>query len=141
MNDRKQVSIRLQSLHEGENTIQELPAEALIKGNVLYVRYTEPALGPHQGETRAMLKLTEDELKLIRHGEVESEQAFKLGQRLPGYYRSPFTSFNLSTHTQRLELALEGVSGRAAWAYDLYVFDEFSGHFSISLTIQEAHES
>ena len=76
-----------------------------------------------------MLKLTEDELKLIRHGEVESEQAFKLGQRLPGYYRSPFTSFNLSTHTQRLELALEGVSGRAAWAYDLYVFDEFSTLF------------
>ncbi|GAB6928096.1 hypothetical protein JCM10914A_20790 [Paenibacillus sp. JCM 10914] len=141
MNDRQQVSIRLHSLHAGENTVQELPAEAFAKGNALYIRYTEPALGPHQGETRAMLKLTEDELKLIRHGEVESEQAFQLGQRLPGYYRSPFTSFKLSTHTQRLELELEGMFGRVAWAYDLYVFDELSGHFSISLTIQEAHES
>ena len=50
MNDRKQVSIRLQSLHEGENTIQELPAEAFIKGNVLYVRYTEPALDRIKGK-------------------------------------------------------------------------------------------
>ncbi len=141
MNDRKQATIRLQSLHEGENTVQELPAEVISKGKALYVRYIEPKMGPHQGETRAMLKLTDDELKLIRHGEVESEQTFRLGQRLPGFYRSPFTSFNLSTHTQRLELAVEGMSGRAAWVYDLYVLDEFSGHFSISLTIQEAHES
>ena len=140
MNDRKQVSIRLQSLHEGENTIQELPAEAFIKGRCCMCAIRSLRLDRTKGN-RAMLKLTEDELKLIRHGEVESEQAFQLGQRLPGYYRSPFTSFNLSTHTQRLELALEGITGRAAWAYDLYVFDEFSGHFSISLTIQEAHES
>ncbi|MGG3280906.1 DUF1934 domain-containing protein [Paenibacillus solani] len=140
MNDRHRVSIRLQSLHEEENTVQELPGEAFIKGNVLYVRYIEPAAGPHQGETRAMLKLSEDELKLIRHGQVESEQSFRLGQQLPGYYRSPFTSFQLSTHTRHLELELDGLSGRAAWAYDLYVFGELSGHFSISLTIREAHE-
>ena len=37
-------------------------------------------------------------------------------------------------------LALDGLSGRVAWAYDLYVFGELSGHFSISLTIREAHE-
>lgn len=141
MNDRQRVSIHLQSLHEGENTVQELPGEAFMKGSVLYIRYIEPAEGPHQGETRAMIKLSEDELKLIRHGQVESEQSFRLGQRLPGFYRSPFTSFQLSTHTQHLELALDGLSGRAAWAYDLYVFGELSGHFSISLTIQEAHES
>ncbi|WP_054955404.1 DUF1934 domain-containing protein [Paenibacillus dakarensis] len=141
MSDRKQATIRLQSLHEGENTEQQLPAEVIAKGNAIYVRYEEPKMGPYQGETRTTLKLTQDDLKIIRHGEVQSEQAFKQGQRLPGYYRSPFTSFNLSTHTQCLNIELNDMSGSASWAYDLYVFDEFSGHFSISLTIQEAHES
>lgn len=141
MSDRKQATIRLQSLYEGENTVQQLPAEIIAKGRALYVRYEEPKMGPYQGETRTTVKLTEDELKIIRHGEVQSEQAFKLGQKLPGYYRSPFTSFNLSTHTQSLSIDLSGMTGSASWAYDLYVFDEFSGHFSISLTIQEAHES
>ena len=141
MSDRKQATIRLHSLHEGENTVQQLPAEVIAKGSALYVRYEEPKMGPYQGETRTTVKLTGDELKIIRHGEVQSEQAFKLGQKLPGYYRSPYTSFNLSTHTQRLSLDLSGMTGSASWAYDLYVFDEFSGHFSISLTIQEAHES
>ena len=141
MSDRKQATIILHSLHEGENTVQELPAEVFAKGNALYVRYEEPKMGPYQGDTRATVKLTGDELKIIRHGEVQSEQAFRLGQKLPGYYRSPFTSFQLSTHTQRLSIDIDDMSGRASWAYDLYVFDEFSGHFSISLTIQEDHES
>lgn len=141
MSDRKQATIILHSLHEGENTVQELPAEVFAKGNALYVRYEEPKMGPYQGDTRATVKLTGDELKIIRHGEVQSEQAFRLGQKLPGYYRSPFASFQLSTHTQRLSIDISDMSGNASWAYDLYVFDEFSGHFSISLTIQEDHES
>lgn len=141
MSDRKQATVILHSLHEGENTVQELPAEVFAKGNALYVRYEEPKAGPFQGVTRATVKLSEDELKIIRHGEVQSEQAFRLEHRLPGFYRSPFISFQLSTHTQRLSIELTGMSGRASWAYDLYVFDEFSGHFSISLTIQEAKES
>ncbi|KKO52587.1 DUF1934 domain-containing protein [Paenibacillus sp. DMB20] len=141
MSDRKQATIILHSLHEGENTVQELPAEVFAKGNALYVRYEEPKMGPYQGDTRATVKLTGDELKIIRHGEVQSEQAFRLGQKLPGYYRSPFTSFQLSTHTQRLSIDINDMSGSASWAYDLYVFDEFSGHFSISLIIQEDHES
>ena len=141
MSDRKQATIILHSFHEGENTVQELPAEVFAKGNILYVRYDEPKMGPHQGDTRATVKLSADELKLIRHGEVQSEQTFRLGQKMPGFYRSPYTSFHLSTHTQRLSIELSGMSGSAAWAYDLYVFGEFSGHFSISLTIQEAQES
>lgn len=135
MSDRKQATIILHSFHEGENTVQELPAEVIAKGNALYVRYEEPKMGPYQGDTRATVKLTGDELKIIRHGEVQSEQAFRLGQKLPGYYRSPFASFQLSTHTQRLSIDISDMSGSASWAYDLYVFDEFSGHFSISLTI------
>ncbi|MBO2946072.1 DUF1934 domain-containing protein [Paenibacillus sp. F411] len=141
MSHRIQTVITLSSQHEGERTVQELSAEVFAKGQALYVRYEEPKLGPHQGSTRATVKLSPDEFKIIRHGEVQSEQAFRLGQQMPGYYRSPFTSFQLSTHTQRMELQLEGMSGRAAWEYDLYVFEECSGHFAISLTIQEAQEA
>ncbi|NMO97913.1 DUF1934 domain-containing protein [Paenibacillus lemnae] len=141
MPDRKQTTIILHSMHGGENTVHELPAEVFAKGEALYVRYEEPRMGPHQGSTRATVKLSMDEVKILRHGEVQSEQAFRLGQNMPGFYRSPFTSFQLSTHTQRMHVDLHGMSGSASWEYDLYVFEDCTGHFSISLTIQEAQET
>lgn len=78
-------------------------------------------------------------MKLIRHGGVESEQNFELGQRLPGFYKSPYTSFALSTDTKKLEISTAGMSAKLAFRYDLYMFEEKSGRFDISMEIQEEH--
>ncbi|MGC5777040.1 DUF1934 domain-containing protein [Paenibacillus pabuli] len=137
MSNMRPVQIRLHSRYEGEDVLQEMQGEAVLKGSVLYVRYEEPQTGPEGGITRTTLKLGGQSIKIIRHGEVESEQTFELHRKLPGFYRSPYMSFALSTHTQELELSIQGLSARAAWSYDFYRFDEESGHFAISLHIQE----
>ena len=95
--------------------------------------------GP-QGEkisVRTTIKIAGNQLKLIRHGGIQSEQSFESGRRLPGFYRSPYTQFNLSTETSKLELVREGRSLTVEWEYDLYVYEELSGKFAISLHIQE----
>ncbi|HEY4390656.1 MAG TPA: DUF1934 domain-containing protein [Paenibacillus sp.] len=120
-----------------EETIQELTGEAMVRGDVVYIRYEEVEKGPIGGMTRALVKISGDEVKLMRHGEVESEQTFRAGHKLPGFYFSPFTKFHLSTVTHRLESKLSGAFGQVAWDYDLYVYDELSGNFNISLLIQE----
>jgi uncharacterized beta-barrel protein YwiB (DUF1934 family) len=135
------VRIRLHSRHDGENVVQELPAEATIRGGSLYVRYEDPQEGPQGGKTRTTVKIGKDELKLIRHGDIQSEQTFKQGSKLPGFYRSPYMNFMMSTDTGNLDIRLDGLSGYVEWAYDLYVYEEFSGHFAISLLIQEEQES
>lgn len=133
------VSITLASRHEGETSVLSVGGEAVQKGTQLYIRFEEPSQGPQSPEVsvRTTIKILEDELRIIRHGGVESEQSFQSGRRLPGFYRSPYTQFNLSTETSTLGISRQGRSLTAAWEYELYVYDEPSGQFAISLHIQE----
>lgn len=137
MSNWKPAIIVINSRQGDEASEQRIKGESLIKGSAVYIRYIEPEPGPTGGTTRAMVKISKDELKIMRHGEVESEQTFQQGRRLPGFYRSPYTRFNLSTHTSSLESRLDGCYGVVTWEYDLLVHEEMTGHFVISLHIQE----
>ncbi|MDQ0196411.1 DUF1934 domain-containing protein [Paenibacillus wynnii] len=141
--DKYSVSVSLVSLHEGEQSVLNVSGEVIAKGSQLYIRYVEPGQGP-QGEDvsiRTTLKIAGNELKIIRHGGVESEQSFQEGRRLPGFYRSPYTQFNLATETRELDIVRDGRSLKVSLDYDLYVYEELSGKFAISLHIQEEPKS
>lgn len=133
------VLIVLTSRQGEDETVQSFRGEAVLRKDAVYIRYTEPE--PEKGTggevTRVMFKITDHELKIMRHGGVESEQTFRSGQQMPGFYRSALTRFQLSTDTLTLESRLNGVSGMVTWEYDLYVYGVLSGHFVISLHIQE----
>lgn len=137
MPESRAVRITLRSSGGEEISEQQMLGEVTFVGTSIYIRYEEPEKGPTGGVTRTTVKVAGQELKLLRHGEVESQQTFVQGKRLPGFYRSPYTSFNMSADTSLLEIALSGASGALRWTYDLYVYEELSGQFSISLQIQE----
>lgn len=137
------VTVTLESRQDGQKNVITVAGEAVSKGEQLFIRYEETEQGP-QGEAvsvRTMIKITGRELKLIRHGSIESEQSFETGKQLPGFYRSPYAQFNLSTATRKLDITRNGRSLEAAWEYDLYVYGELSGQFAISLYIQEEPQS
>ncbi|USB33419.1 DUF1934 domain-containing protein [Paenibacillus sp. YPG26] len=138
MPDYTPASITLTSLQDGAETVQSYQGQVFNSGSGIFLKYEEQGQGPTGEEvTRVTVLITPGELKLIRHGSVESSQSFQEGRRLPGYYRAAYTSFNLSTQTHSLTLNLDGLSGTARWKYDLYVYDELAGQFDISLHIQE----
>lgn len=138
MPDHKPAAITITSLQDGTETVQRYQGQVFRVGDAIYIKYEESGQGPSGEEvTRAMVKISPGELKLIRHGAVESSQVFQAGRKLPGYYRAAYTSFNMSTDTHSLSLSLDGLSGTAKWKYDLYVYDDLTGHFDISLHIQE----
>lgn len=141
MPNARRASIRLNSRHDGNDVVQEMAAEVFARGKALYVMYEEPEPDLQGRKTKTTIKINGNSLKMIRHGAVESEQAFQEGLKLPGFYRSPYASFNLSTDTQSLKIDLDGISGEICWAYDLYVYEECTGHFAISFQIQEDIES
>lgn len=141
MPDMMKAAIQLRSHHEGEEVVQDMLAEVFARGSVLYVKYEDPEVGPQGGSTRTTIKITPDLVKIIRHGEVESEQSYQLGKTLPGFYRSPYITFNLSTHTHEMKMDIQGGLGCVSWSYDLYVYDDLSGVFAISLYIQEEPKS
>ena len=138
MQEANKARIRLHSKQDGNVVVQEAMAEVFKRGGALYLKYEEPEADLKGRKTRTLLKIARDHLKMIRHGAVESEQTFQEGAALPGFYRSPYTSFNLSTRTNSLEIKWTGgFSGTVSWTYDLYVHEECTGHFDISLHIQE----
>ncbi|WP_310830917.1 DUF1934 domain-containing protein [Paenibacillus pedocola] len=141
--DKYGASVTLESLQDGQRNVMKAAGEVIARGAQLYIRYEEAEQGP-RGESvsvRTTIKISGSELKLIRHGSIESEQSFVLGRRLPGFYRSPYTQFNLSTDTRKLDITREGRSLKVSWEYDLYVYGELSGQFAISLYIQEEPQS
>lgn len=137
--DKYRVSITLESLQDGQRNVVQATGQATAKGPQLYIRYEETEQGPRGEEifVRTTLKISDSELKLIRHGGIESEQSFAPGRRLPGFYRSPYTQFNLSTETRKLDIVRNERSLSVSWDYELYVYEELSGQFAISLHIQE----
>ncbi|MBP2002753.1 uncharacterized beta-barrel protein YwiB (DUF1934 family) [Paenibacillus shirakamiensis] len=140
MPDARQALITLTSRQSGEETetVQEFVGRIFEMGPSIHVLYEEQDSAPgQQGVIRNRLTLRKEELKIIRHGGIESSQTFQQGKKLPGYYRAPYTSFNLSTDTQSLDVDMNGYSGSVRWSYDLYVFDDLTQHFDISLHIQE----
>lgn len=141
--DKYIASVTLISLHEGERNVLNVSGEVITKGPQVYIRYAEPGQGPEGADisVRTTLKIAGNELKIIRHGGVESEQTFQKGRRLPGFYRSPYTQFNLSTETRELDILQDGRSLKVSLDYDLYVYEELSGKFAISLHIQEEPKS
>ncbi|WP_322908141.1 DUF1934 domain-containing protein [Paenibacillus campi] len=140
MTEAKQVRLTLSSEQDGEVGTTEMIGHVFIKGNSLYVRYVEPPQPP-QPEIRTTVKISSDEIKIMRHGGVESEQTFRPGEHLSGFYRSPFTRFEMETHTRSLHHGLKGITGYIAWEYDLYVHEQLGGRFKVSLHIQASDES
>lgn len=141
MSEKKKVLIQIVSQQGSEQTRGQFDGVMQVKGNTCYVQYTEEQSMPHQGQVRTLLKISDHSLKIIRHGSVESEQSFIAEQRCPGFYRSPYTSFNLSTQTDKLEIHNHGNELKITWEYDLYVYEELNGQFINSLHIQEEVKS
>ncbi|MOA36600.1 putative beta-barrel protein YwiB [compost metagenome] len=137
MQGKSTARIVVASRQGADQTVQEIKGEVIVRGSSVYIRYEEPEKGPTGGITRTMVKVNGDEIKIMRHGEIESEQTFQAGRKLPGFYHSPFTKFHLSTDTGKLDVSLDGTFGQIVWEYDLYVYDELSGHFAISMLIEE----
>ncbi|GGA52942.1 DUF1934 domain-containing protein [Paenibacillus physcomitrellae] len=131
------VVITLTSFDGTDKTVQHMRGELVQGAAGSYIRYEEPEPGPKGGKTRTTVRISGGELRVLRHGEVESQQTFSAGQKLPGFYRSPFTTFNLSTDTKSVDIRLDGSNGTLDWVYDLYVYEELAGRFTISLQIQE----
>ncbi|WP_411344619.1 DUF1934 domain-containing protein [Paenibacillus sp. WLX1005] len=135
MTEANQVRLTLRSEQDGTSSTTEMIGQVFMKGSSLYVRYTEPPQPP-QPEIRTTVKISSDEIKIMRHGGVEAEQTFRSGEQLSGFYRSPFTRFALETDTRTIHNELDGTMGSIAWEYDLYAYDQLSGSFKVNLHIE-----
>jgi len=131
------VSIRLDSTVSGELSQHHYRGELYRKGSSVYVRYTE--LDEEEREIRTIVKLNAQEIKIMRSGQIESEQCFVLHERKRGLYRTRMGVLPLETDTRSMDVEFSEGRYSAAWTYSLYIAEEHAGEFALKLTIQEEH--
>jgi len=131
------VRIRLDSTIDGEQTRHHYHGELYRRGATVYIRYVES--DEQAGEIRTIVKLSAQEIKIMRSGRIQSEQSFVLHERRRGLYRTEMGVLPLETDTMSMELDISAGHCAAAWTYSLYIAEEHAGIYALKLTIQEEH--
>ncbi|MDP5274668.1 DUF1934 domain-containing protein [Chengkuizengella axinellae] len=140
MSENKKVSMHIESISEEQQIIQNVIAEYFYKGDAVYYRYEEP--DHNMGRITTTLKIKGNEIKVVRHGDIQSEQLFQLDSLQPGYYHTASGKMNISNKAKEIKIDLDPQGyGQISWSYELFLNDEHSGDFALKIQIQEDNEA
>jgi uncharacterized beta-barrel protein YwiB (DUF1934 family) len=133
--DKQRVRIRIASKQGEQETLQVAQGDMYPKGKHFYIRYEDAE--SELGHTTTLLKLETGQMRIIRQGDVESEQSFVPGERSVGFYQTTQGRLELEMHTHGMSSDLNHGLGWVSWSYDLIVQGEPAGLYEIKLVIQE----
>lgn len=131
---KRPVTIRLTSRSGAATVRREYAAERYAKGGAEYYRYRET--DPEMGDTTTVIRIGDNDLRVIRFGDIRSEQVFVPNKRTAGYYETKQGRLALETVTNRLSVRLANGTGSVSWTYDLYMSGAAAGTFSLELKIK-----
>jgi len=112
------------------------------KANAFYLKYEEA--DEERGRCRVTFKWDADGLTLLRHGEVQGEQSFRLGRRTAGWHESPAGRLRLEMETRKLRLHADrpgSLPFEIEWQYQLWVNEQRTGRFDLRLRVREDDEA
>ncbi|WP_240415469.1 DUF1934 domain-containing protein [Paenibacillus periandrae] len=131
-----QVNIQIESrIDEDPFTRHSVEGDLYPKGDHYYLRYKDT--DPEMAGTSTLIKLETGLVRIIRQGNVRSEQTFVAGQRLKGYYEAPHGKLELEAVTEQLNIQLEQGLGTVDWSYELFVMGERAGTYRLRLIISD----
>ncbi|MDF2717495.1 MAG: hypothetical protein K0R28_4420 [Paenibacillus sp.] len=132
---KRKVRIRIESKQAEQVHVQRAQGELYHMNDSYYLRYAEP--DPDMGRTTATVKWDEKQVKVIRHGDVESDLTFRSGTRTAGTYALPQGRMQLELVTHGIERKLSDGLGTLAWSYDMYTDGVYAGRIRLRLVIEE----
>jgi uncharacterized beta-barrel protein YwiB (DUF1934 family) len=135
MTEKRNVQLQITSRSEGQIIEQTFKAELYVKGDKGYYRYNET--DENMGRTITTLKVEPRQIRIIRHGDIQSEQTFALQSHKTFYYQTPQGRLELTTYTHEINVNLTDQVGKISWSYDLFVGSELSGTYSLTVEISE----
>jgi len=134
MSAKRRVRIRLESVNMGQHIVHDAEGDLYEKNDHVYIRYEEAQT--ENGQTTTIIKIEADRAKIMRHGEVASEQYFVPDEMTNGFYQTVHGKMNLTVRTHSFHNRLnEQGNGEVEWEYDLEVMEEQAGLFTIKLMI------
>lgn len=134
-----QVPLTIAGGSEDDRVERRTTADLYHKGQHVYLRYPESE--EEMGRTTTTVRIGPDGVRIIRHGDVRSEQTFAAGETHRGYYETTHGKVELATSTRELHMRLEEKGGDVQWRYELTVSGDPAGMFSLRLSYGSSEES
>ncbi|MCL6458452.1 MAG: DUF1934 domain-containing protein [Gorillibacterium sp.] len=137
MNIKTKVTLTVTSYTNEETIRLSYLADRYVKGVNQYFRYIEDS-NEGMGQTVTLLKVGPEEIRIIRHGDIESEQTFAVGELRPGFYQTKQGTLQLETRTSHVSVHLEEGIGTVEWTYEMQLAGEPVGSYRLNVEIGEA---
>jgi uncharacterized beta-barrel protein YwiB (DUF1934 family) len=119
MDNKYNVSISMESESDGERSSVLAKGVLYHKWNNWFLRYEEP---DHEcGITTTTLRVSTDQIKLMRRGGVESDMTFESGTVQEGFYTTPYIHMRFEIATQDIHVELQEGKGVINWRYELII--------------------
>lgn len=136
------VHVRLSTEHVTEDGMSQRQQEehsghAWLNTNLWVVRFAEQMDGQQTGTTT--VKAGDEQLTIIRRGEVTMRQRFEPGEETVGLYGHPYGRMEMATKTEFLRRRVCRDRWQVEWHYQLRMNGVPSGTFHMNLVIDKAN--
>ncbi|GHH97961.1 DUF1934 domain-containing protein [Neobacillus kokaensis] len=111
------------------------------KGNASYLKYEE--VMEELGTVRTIVKISEEEMLILRSGAIKMRLPFQLQKKLNGSYEMPFGVFETATLAQKMEFTDGHVQGggQIDIVYDFEMQGSPAGTYQLKIQFHPVHMS
>lgn len=133
------VELVITSVSDSGRVVQQVRGKRYERDGKLFFQYEEPE--SEMGRVTALLRYERDgkgSIRLLRQGGIRSEQQFRQGERLPGYYDTPHGRMEMDTFTRKLKVHMKDGLEQLRWDYELFMGGESVGFYRLDIGIRAA---
>jgi uncharacterized beta-barrel protein YwiB (DUF1934 family) len=129
-----QVHIQMENVGEEGTSIQHAEGDLYERSDSWFLRYVEP--DADQGAITATIRITHDQIKLMRRGAVDSDMTFERNVAHLGVYATALIHLELETIATEIQVELREGKGKVTWSYYLNSQDDPSSlrHVTVLLS-------
>ncbi|PEQ59387.1 hypothetical protein CN470_22125 [Bacillus cereus] len=120
-----------------ETVAFEANGQYYVKGQGTYVTFQEPN---EQGEVKTIIKIQDEQVRIMRSGAVSMRQTHVKGEWTTGTYTSELGTFALQTKTDNVlfKWSDEKKKGQLFLTYALLLSEQEAGRYTITINLKEA---
>ncbi|MDF2568435.1 MAG: hypothetical protein K0R55_39 [Sporomusa sp.] len=120
--------------HGEENTIELFThGHSQVKSGIQYISYQETEISGMEGAT-TLLKIYTDHVILVRRGQVDQQQEFRIGKRCLSSYSTPYGTMKMGVRTKSLTVTHRADNNRVTEVHIEYEL-EIDGHWQSANTL------
>lgn len=124
-----------------ENSIELITAGHYYeKKGVQYIVYKDTEISGLEGVS-TMLKIYQQHVVLVRMGNVQYQQQFRLGEKSHSSYVTPYATMEMGILTQSIEQNLSNSVGDIYIRYELEINGQWQSTNTLSINVREESKS